>query len=100
MFCSMEEPRNRCILLQDCVGEILKRSVLTLGLASKSAETLVVRRGELLEALPENEQPGDSTKIALGGIDRKLRLECRTEDVKRLTLEEADLLLGTFPRRN
>jgi len=51
-------------------------------------------KGELLEALPESEQPGDSTRIALGGIDRKLRLECRMEDVKKLTPEEAGLLLG------
>ena len=50
-------------------------------------------KGELLEALPDDEQPGDSTRIALDGIDRNLRLECRTEDVKKLTLEEADLLL-------
>ena len=90
----MGEPRNRYILLQDRVGEILERNMLsTLGLASKSTPTQVLK-GELLEALPETEQPGDSTKIALGGIDRKLRLECRTEDVTRLTREDADLLLA------
>ena len=89
----MEEPRNRYILLQDRVGEIVERSMLTLGLGAKLTPILLLK-GELLEALPENEQPGDSTRIALGGIDRKLRLECRTEDVKKLTLEEADLLLG------
>ena len=90
----MDEPRNRYILLQDRVGEILERNMLsTLGLASKSTPTQVLK-GELLEALPETEQPGDSTRIALGGIDRKLRLECRTEDVTRLTREDADLLLA------
>ena len=89
----MEEPRNRYILLQDRVGEIPERSMLTLGLASKSTPIQVLK-GELLEALPETEQPGDSTRIALGGIDRKLRLECRTEDVTRLTREDADLLLA------
>ena len=87
------EPRNRYILLQDRVGEILERNMLTLGLASKSTPTQVLK-GELLEALLETEQPGDSTRIALGGIDRKLRLECCTEDVTRLTREDADLLLA------
>ena len=93
MFCSMEEPRNRYILLQDCIGETLKGSVPTLGIPTKSTPRQVLK-GELLEALPESEQPGDSTRIAVGGIDRKLRLECRMEDVKKLTPEEADLLLG------
>ena len=88
----MEEPRNRYILLQDRVGEILERSMLTLGI-TKSTPTQLLK-GELLGALPENEQPGDSTRIALGGIDRKLRVECRMEDVMKLTVEEADLLLA------
>ena len=87
----MEEPRNRYILLQDRVGEIVERSML--GLATKLIPTLLLK-GELLEALPENEQPVDSTKIALCGIDRKLRVECRMEDVMKLTVEEADLLLA------
>ena len=89
----MEEPRNRYILLQDRVGEIMERSMLTLGFGTKSTPTQLLK-GELLEALPENEQPGDSTRIAFGGIDRKLRVECRTEDVMKLTEEEADLLLA------
>ena len=89
----MEEPRNRYILLQDRVGEIMERSVLTLGLATKLTPTLLLK-GELLEALPENEQPGDSKRIALGGIDRKLRIECRMEDVMKLTEQEVDLLLA------
>ena len=93
MFCSMEELRNRYMLLQDCIGETLKGSVPTLGIPTKSTPRQVLK-GELLEALPESEQPGDSTRIAFGGIDRKLRLECRMEDVKKLTPEEADLLLG------
>ena len=89
----MEEPRNRYILLQDRVGEILERNMLTLGLGTKSTPTQLLK-GELLEALPENEQPGDSTKIALGGIDRKLRVECRMEDVMKLGGKEVDLLLA------
>ena len=88
----MEEPRTRFILLQDRVGEILERNMPTLGL-TKSTPTQLLK-GELVEALPENEQPGDSTRIAFGGIDRKLRVECRTEDVMKLTEEEADLLLA------
>ena len=93
----MEEPRNRYILLQGRLGKMVERSVVARGtrasgLALKSTETLVVRKGELLEALPENEQPGDSTRIALRGIDPKLRLECRKEDVTELAVDEADLL--------
>ena len=88
----MEEPRNRYILLEDRVGEILERSKL-LGLTMKSTPAQLLK-GELLEALPENEQPGDSTRIALGGIDRKLRVECRMEDVMKLTVQEAGLLLA------
>ena len=87
----MEEPRNRYILLHDRVGEILERSML--GFFTKSTPTQLLK-GELLEALPANEQPGDSTKIALGGIDRKIRVECRMEDVMKLTVQEADLLLA------
>ena len=89
----MEEPRTRFILLQDRVGEILERNMLTLGLGTKSTPTQLLK-GELLEALPENEQPGDSTKIAFGGIDRKLRVECRMDDVMKLTGQEVDLLLA------
>ena len=91
----MEEPRNRYILLHDRVGQILERSLslLTLGFVAKPTPTQLLK-GELLEALPENEQPGDSTKIALGGIDRKIRVECGMEDVMKLTEEEADLLLA------
>ena len=90
----MEEPRHRYILLQDRVGETLERNMLReFGLSFKSTPTQVLK-GELYESLPETEQPGDSTRIALCGIDRKLRLECRTEDVTRLTREEVDLLLA------
>ena len=90
----MEEPRNRYILVQDRVGHTLERGMLALGLPTKATPTQVLR-GELLEALPEAEQPSDSTRIALAGIERKsLRLEGRTEDINRLTREEADLLLA------
>ena len=89
----MEKPRKRYILLHDRVGDIMERSMLTLGLATKLTPTQL-RKGELLEALPESEQPGDSTRIALGGIDRKLRVECRMEDVMKLTEQEADLVLA------
>ena len=95
----MEQPRKRYILLQSRLGEMLERSVVArstqaFGLASKSKETKVVRKGQLLEALPENEQPDDSTRIGLRGIDLKLRLECRKEDVTELTMQEVDLLLA------
>ena len=90
----MAEARKRYyILLQDRVGKMQERSVLAFG-GMKSTPTQVLK-GELLEALPETEQPNDSTRIALAGIDRKsLRLECRTEDITRLTMEDANLLLA------
>ena len=89
----MEEPRNRYILLHDRVGQIVEKSLLTVGLVTKPTPTQLLQ-GELLEALPENEQPSDSTKVALGGIDRKIRLECGVEDVMKLKAQEADLLLA------
>ena len=89
----MEEPRNRYILLQDCVGHITVRNPLTFGLSTKSIPIQVLK-GELLEAL---EQPEDVvlTRIALSGCAKKsLRLECPIEDVARLSSEDADLLLA------
>ena len=60
----------------------------------KSTPTQLLK-GELLEALPESEQPNDSRRIALAGIDRKnLRLDCLTEDITRLTIEDKNLLLA------
>ncbi|CAH3020076.1 unnamed protein product [Porites evermanni] len=60
----------------------------------KSTPTPLLK-GEILEALPEREQPNDSTRIVLAVIDReKIRLECHLEDVRRLTNEDADLLLA------
>ena len=89
----MENHRKSYILLQDRVGSMQQRSMLSSG-AMKLTPTMVLK-GELLEALPETEQPNDSTRIALAGIDRKnIRLECRTEDTARLTVEDANLLLA------
>ena len=89
----MENRRERYILLKDRVGSLQERSLLSLGLSVRSTPTHLLK-GELLEALPQTEQPNDSTRIALAGIDRKnLRLECRIEDITRLTIEEKNLLL-------
>ena len=90
----MEEPKNKYILLVDRVGYTLERNLLALGLSTKATPTQVLR-GELLEALPESEQPRDVRRIALVGIERKsLRLECPTADLTRLSDEEASLLLA------
>ncbi|XP_078367475.1 ubiquitin carboxyl-terminal hydrolase CYLD-like [Oculina patagonica] len=90
----MEEPKNKYILLHDRVGYTVERSLLALGLSKTSTPTNVLR-GELLEAIPEAEQPSDLTRIALVGIERKaLHLECRTEDLTRLPDEDANLLLA------
>ena len=92
--CGIEEPMNKYILLHDRVGYTVERNPLSLGLSTKSTPTPALR-GKLLEALPEAEQPLNSTRIALVGIDRKsLRLECRTEDLTRLSDEDANLLLA------
>ena len=88
----MEEPRNRYILLHDRHGEVVERSLLTL-LFPRSTPTQLLK-GELLEALPEDEQPSDSTRMALGGIDRNIRVLCCMEDVMKLTVQEVDLLLA------
>ena len=86
----MEKLSQKYILLQDRVGYTVERSFLSLGLS-----TTQVLRGELLEALPEDEQPNDSSKIALVGIDRKsLRLDCGMDCIIRLTEEDTNLLLG------
>ena len=54
-----------------------------------------VLRGELLEGVPEAEQPTDLTKVAVVGIERiLLRLECPKEKVARLSEEETNLLLA------
>ena len=90
----MEEPRNKYILLIDRMGYTLERNTLALGLSTKAIPTHV-RRGELLEALPEAEQPTNVHRVALVGIERKsLRLECPTADLTRLSDEEAGLLLA------
>ena len=90
----MEELSHKYILLQDCVGHTVEREIRLLGLSTKQSPTQVLR-GELLEALPEAEQPNDSSKIALVAIDRKsLRLECGMACIIRLTEEDANLLLA------
>ena len=90
----MESDRKRYyILVQDRVGYMIERRLLSFGAMELTPTQLL--KGELLEALPQTEQPNDSTRIALAGIDRKeIRLECRTEDVIRLTVEDSNLLLA------
>jgi len=91
----MEQPKNKYILLVDCLGSTRERKLSTLGLSTKAKPTQVLR-GEILEALPEAKQPSDFLhRIALVGIERKsLRLECPTADLTRLSDEEANLLLA------
>ena len=90
----MEELKIKYILLRDRVGHTIEKNMLSLGLTTKSTPMQVLR-GELLESVPEAEQPTDLTKVAVVGIERKsLRLECRTEDMARLSEEETKLLLA------
>ena len=89
----MENRWKRYILVQDRVGHSQETSLLSFGV--RKVTPTQVLKGELLEALPETEQPKDSTRIALAGIERKnLRLECYTDAIARLTDKDADLLLG------
>ena len=110
----MEKPKNKYILHVDRVGKTVKRNILPIGpptpmfspesfFVLKIAEyvrawvtpTPVLRQGELLEALPEAEQPSGFQRIALVGIEREsLGLECPTADVTPLSDEEANLLLA------
>ena len=88
----MEELRINYILLRDRVGH--EKNMLSLGLTTKSTPMQVLR-GEILEGVPEADQPTDSTKVAVVRIERKLlRLECPTEDMARLSEEETNLLLA------
>ena len=90
----MGDQRTKYILLHDRVGETVERNVFSLGFSTNSTPTQVLR-GALLEALPETEQPEDSTRITLVEIDRQsLRLECTLEYLTRLTDEYANLLLA------
>ena len=78
-----------------CVGHLREKiNFLSRGLTSKSTSVQVLR-GEVLESVPEAQQPTDSTKVAIVGIERKsLRLGCPTEDMTRLSEEETNLLLA------
>ena len=102
----MGEQRAKYILKCPADGQIIKRNSLTLGLTKMSTRTRV-QRGSLLEELPEAEQPQDSTKIALVGIDCKsLRLDIQcdfphntcnprwTKTLTRLSDEETNFLLA------
>ena len=73
-------------------GWVLNLNAQLLSLATKLTPTQLLK-GDLLEALPKNEQPDDPKRVVLGGIDRKLRVECHMDDVMKLTVQEADLLL-------
>ena len=89
----MAEAKKRYyILVQDRVGYMQERSVLSF--RAMKTPTMVLK-GELLEALPDTEQPNDSTRIALAGTGRNnLRLECCTEVITRITNEDSNLLLA------
>ena len=90
----MGESDRKYILLCDRVGENIERNILSLGLSTKNVPIQVLK-GEILVALPEENQPHDSHKVALTGVERKsVRLECPTSELARVSHEEADLLLG------
>ena len=90
----MEELSIKYILLRDRVGHTTEKNFLSLGLTTKSSPMQVLR-GNILERVPEAEQPTDLTKVAFVGIERKsLRLECPMEDMAQLSEEESSLLLA------
>lgn len=52
-------------------------------------------KGELLEALELEQQPQDTTKISLRAVKQSyLRIECNTDDLKPIEVEEMKLLLA------
>ena len=89
----MEKRRSMYILLRDCKGYVfVDRSAL--GLQPKAAPAPVLK-GDLLEALPQAEQPKETNRIALAGVKRKdLRLECEKSHVKELTVTKTESLLA------
>ena len=89
----MGERRKIYILLQDCEGYVfVDKSAL--GLPSRSTPTSV-SKGEVLEALPQADQPKEKNRISLAGVERKdLRLQCEDKDIKKLTVTEAESLLA------
>ena len=90
----MGESSIKYILLRNRVGYAVRKNLLSLGHIMRSTP-IQVWRGEILEGVPEAEQPTDSTKVAVAGFERKsLRLECRTEDMAQLSEEETNLLLA------
>ena len=89
----MEELSIKYILLRDRVGHTTEKNMLLLGLMKSTP--MQVLRGDILEGAPEAEQPTDSTKVAVVGIECKsLRLKCPSEDITRLSEEESSLLLA------
>ena len=90
----MEEPSIKYILLRGRVGFSVEKNMSSLGVMTMSTPMQVLQ-GELLEGVPEAEQPTDSTKVAVVGIERKsLRLTRPTENMVRLSEEETNLLLA------
>ena len=91
----MEEPSIKYILLRDRVGHLVEKDdFFWLGPPFRS-RPIQVLRGEILEGVPEAEQPTDSTKVAVVGIEREsLRLECPTEYMAQLSEEVTNLLLA------
>ena len=80
----MEEPSIKYILLRDRIGHLVSND-----------KRIQVLRGQILEGVPEADQPTDSTKVAVVGIElESLRLECPTEVVTRLSEENSNLLLA------
>ena len=88
----MEDPSIKYILLRDCVRRVREKTMLSLGVTTKFT-SIQILRGEILEDVPEAEQPTDSTEVAVVNC-KSLRLECPTEDVTRLSEEETNLLLA------
>ena len=88
----MDDRLNKYILLNDRVGELSEKGLLSLSAKIIPNQFL---RGELLESLVEADQPKDPEKIALTCLAKKSsKLECPTSEVAKLTDSEADLLMA------
>ena len=78
----MANPTKKYIILHDHAGRVAK-------------STAQVKRGELLEAASEADQPSDINRISLVGIEcTQLNLECLKDDVAELSDKDFKLLLA------
>ena len=101
----MEHSKDKCILLRDLEEATSPETSSLWGVfasyvySAPQSEPLALK-GELLEivaalASDSEETPSNNNKLVLRGIKQKeLRVECLAEDLRAISTEEAQVLLG------